>query len=151
MRSFEDFQAGETIDLGSYMVAEEEIIEFATRYDPQVFHIDPELAKDSFYGGLIASGWHTVAIYTRLLVNGLLRETKSFGSPGFDEVRWPRPVRPGDVLHGFFLVQECLSSRSRPNLGIVRSSCEMLNQHNKTVLTMQGVNFIGRSEQSDTH
>src|SRR5579871_83649 len=95
---FEDFQVGETIHLGSREITAEEIIAFAHQWDPQPFHVDPDLAKESLFGGLVASGWHTAVMYMRLLVDGFLNETASMGSPGIDELRWRKPVRPGDTL-----------------------------------------------------
>ena len=94
MRYLEDFTPGEIIELGSKTVSEEEILTFAREFDPQPFHIDPERARDSVYGGIIASGWHTIAIFMRLAVDGLFNDTISMGSPGVNEVRWLRPVRP---------------------------------------------------------
>ncbi len=95
MRFFEDFLEGDSIELGSHQVTEASIVEFARAYDPQPFHVDPEQARSSIYGGLIASGWHTAGIYMRMLVDQLLRDTASLGSPGIDELRWYVPVRPG--------------------------------------------------------
>src|SRR5258708_421531 len=102
MRYFEDFQVGDIFDLGSTTVTEEEIISFARQFDPQPFHTDPVLAKDSIFGGLVASGWHTTAMFMRLFFDGLLHETASIASPGVDDVRWLKPVRPGDVLRARF-------------------------------------------------
>jgi|SRR5579859_4114694 len=144
VRYFEDFQVGNTFDLGKISVTEEEIIGFAQQFDPQPFHVDPELAKDSIFGGLVASGWHTTALFMRLLVDGLLQETVSMGSPGVDEVRWLKPVHPDDVLHGRFTVLECTPSRSRANMGVVRSKSELFNQQDQLVLTVVGVHFLGR-------
>ncbi len=98
LQYFEDLQEGAIIELGSKIITEKEIIDFAQEFDPQPFHIDPEAAKSSFYGGLIASGWHTVSIYMRLLVDNFLNQTVSLGSPGLDNLRWLKPVRPGDSL-----------------------------------------------------
>src|SRR5438105_5852946 len=128
MRYFEDFHAGDIFDLGSVKITEEEIIAFARQFDPQPFHIDPERARDSIFGGLVASGWHTVSIFMRLFVDGVLNEAASIASPGVKEVRWLKPVRPGDVLRMRFIVVESLLSRSRANLGILRSRCEVFNQ-----------------------
>jgi acyl dehydratase len=146
MRYFEDFQVGETFDLGSRGVAEEEIISFARRFDPQPFHTDALRARDSIFGGLVASGWHTSAIFMRLFFDGLLSESASMGSPGIDALRWLKPVRPGDVLRATFKVIERTPSRSRPELGIIRSKCEMYNQADELVMSLEGVHFIGRRE-----
>ncbi|HEY7350760.1 MAG TPA: MaoC family dehydratase [Ktedonobacterales bacterium] len=144
IRYFEDFHVGEIIVLGAAQVTAEEIITFAKQFDPQPFHLDPEQARDSIFGGLVASGWHTTGLFMRLLVDGLLRETISIGSPGVDEVRWPRPVRPGDMLRACFTVLECTPSKSRPQMGILRSKCELFNQHDEVVMTLVGVHFVGR-------
>jgi acyl dehydratase len=144
IRYFEDFHVGDVFDLGSIQVTEEEIITFAKQFDPQPFHIDPERAKDSIFRGLVASGAHTTALFMRLLVDGLLSKTISIASPGVDEVRWRNPVRPGDQLRGRLTVVECIPSRSRPTMGILRSACEMVNQEDKVVLTLSGIHFVGR-------
>lgn len=141
---FEDFQPGDTFDLGERTVAEAEIVGFARANDPQPFHLDAEAAKDSIYGGLIASGWHTASIFMRLLVDGLLAESPSQGSPGVDELRWRRPVRPGDTLRGRLTVLDVTPSRSRPTLGVVRSQGELFNQAGEVVLELRAVNFFER-------
>lgn len=146
-RYFEDFQVGDTFDLGATQVTAEEIITFARQFDPQPFHLDPEQARDSIFGGLVASGWHSTALFMRLLVDGLLHETISMGSPGVDEIRWIRPLRPGDTLRGRFTVLECTPSRSRPNMGVVRSRCELLNQQDEAIMTLVGIHFFGRRPQ----
>lgn len=144
MRYFEDFQVGERIELGSVTVTEEEIIAFARQYDPQPFHISPEQAKHSFYGGLIASGWHTVSLLMRLMVDVLINDTISLGSPGVDEVRWLKPVRPNDTLHASLTIVDAVPSKRRAELGILTSSSEVFNQSGELVLTLKGVHFFGR-------
>ncbi len=148
MRYFEDFHVGDSFDLGSVTVTEQDIITFARQFDPQPFHVDPERAKDSIFGGLVASGGHTVSLFMRLLVDGLLNDAASIASPGLDELRWPNPVRPGDALRGRFTVIESKTSRSRPMLGIIRSRSEMFNQHDQLVMTFFGIHFIGRRPES---
>lgn len=144
MRYFEDLAAGETYDLGTLTVSEEDILEFAKRYDPQPFHIDPEAAEGSIYGGLIASGWHTCALYMRLLATGFLNDTASLGSPGVDEIRWPAPVRPGDQLSGSLEILTSRPSNSRADRGIVTSRGKLANQHGEAVLRLTAINLIGR-------
>lgn len=144
MRTFDDLAAGETIDLGTTSVTEAEILAFAREFDPQPFHVDPEAAAASPYGGLIASGWHTCALFMRLLATGFLNDTVSYGSPGIDELRWPRPVRPGDTLAGAFEILEARPSASRPDRGILRSRGTMTNQDGDEVLSCLATNFIGR-------
>src|SRR5215211_2365144 len=97
---FEDFVEGRTVDIGSKRFSAEEIIAFARAYDPQPMHTDPATARESVYGGLIASGWHTAAAYMRLLVDAIMGEAASIGSPGIDHLRWLKPVRPDDTLSG---------------------------------------------------
>lgn len=142
--TFEDLTPGRVFELGSIEVSEEEIVEFASRFDPQPFHVDPDAGAASHFGGLVASGWHTCALFMRLLVDGVVSRTTSMGSPGMDEVRWPAPVRPGDTLSGTFTVAEARASATKPDRGIVRSVCEMRNQHGTVVLTMRGMGMYGR-------
>jgi acyl dehydratase len=144
LRYFEDFSEGQTDDLGTFSFAEADIIEFAQKYDPQPMHTDPDAGRQSIYGSLIASGWQTVTHYMRLLVDGVIRESASLGSPGIDSLRWPKPVRPGDVLRARFTVLEARPSNSRPDWGIVRSRGEVVNQHEELVLQIDAVNFFAR-------
>jgi acyl dehydratase len=144
MRYFEDFVEGLTMDLGSHQFTAEDIVEFARAYDPQPMHTDAELARSSIYGGLIASGWHTAVTYMRLLVDSMMGQAESIGSPGLDNLRWLKPVRPGDTLRGRFRVIEAKESRSRPEWGIVRSQGQMLNQNDEVVMEIEAVNFFGR-------
>lgn len=141
---FEDFVEGQTVELGAFSLSEEEIIDFASKYDPQPMHVDPEAARQSIYGGLIASGWHTAASYMRLVVDNVLAGTDSIGSPGVDQLRWLKPVRPGDWLTARFHILETRTSNSRPERGIVRSRGELLNQAGDVVMTCEAVNFFGR-------
>ena len=144
MRYFEDFTPGQVIELGSWTITRDEIIAFAKQFDPQPFHLDDEAAKQTIYGGLIASGWHTGSIAMRLLYDALLKDTVSLGSPGVDELRWVKPVRPGDTLSVRVTVLECVPSRSKPDRGIVRSAVEMRNQHGEVVVTSKGLSLFGR-------
>jgi acyl dehydratase len=144
MYYFEDFQVGEAFDLGNTTVTEEEIMAFARCYDPQPFHTSPELAKESPFGGLIASGWLTIALFMRLFADVILKNTISLASPGADEIRWLLPVRPGDVLHARLTVLERRASRSRPEMGVVRFAWEMINQADEKVITLKSTHFLGR-------
>ena len=141
---FEDFQVGQVYELGSYTVSEEQILTFAREFDPQPFHVDRALAAESIYGGIIASGLHTASIFMRLLYDGLLCRSASMGSPGQDELRWLRPVRPGDTLTARGTVEELIPSKSKPDRGLVRKSYEVLNQHGEKVMTMRGLGMFGR-------
>jgi acyl dehydratase len=143
IRYLEDFVAGQTLELGSHEFTAESIIAFAREFDPQPMHVDPEQARSSPYGGLIASGWHTVGAYMRLLVDGLIGGTVSLGSPGIDQLRWLKPVRPGDVLSARITFLETKLSRSRPDRGILRSRGEMVNQVGEVVMSVEAANFIG--------
>lgn len=138
-RWFEDFQPGDVAEFGDYPITEADIIAFAERYDPQSFHTDPDAAKHSPYGGLIASGWQTASVMMRLMVEHFIPPNASLGSPGVDELRWPKPVRPGDRLRVRITVQEVVPSRSKPDRGVVRSFTEVLNQHGEAVMTTRGM------------
>lgn len=107
-------------------------------------HVDPEAARASIYGGLIASGWHTVASYMRRLVDGVIGDSASLGSPGIDNVRWPKPVRPGQPLRCRFIVLDSRLSNSRPDRGIVRSRGEVLDQDDEVMMSLEAVNFFAR-------
>ena len=144
LRHFEDFRPGDVIELGSRTITKEAIIAFAKEFDPQVFHVDEEAAKQTIYGGLLASGWHTGSLLMRLLYDGLVARTASLGSPGIDELRWLKPVRPGDTLAGRMTVIESIPSRSKPDRGMVRSLMELRNQHGEVVLTVKGLSLLGR-------
>jgi acyl dehydratase len=134
--TFEDFEPGQVYELGSKVVTADEIVAFARQFDPQPFHLDPEAAKDSVFGGLIASGWHTGAMWMRLYVDSLLGGASGQGSSGIEELRWLAPVRPGDTLSGRLIVLEVTSSESHPERGTIRIRGEMVNQDGVTVMSM---------------
>ncbi len=138
-RFFEDFRPGEVLEFGDYLVTEEEIVDFAKRYDPQPFHVDRKAAEESIYGGLIASGWMTGSIVMRLLVDHFISPASSMGSPGVDEIRWTRPVRPGDRLKLRVTVVETRRSQSKPDRGIVQVQEEAINQDGETVMSIRGM------------
>lgn len=140
-RYFEDYPVGSVHECGPLPVAEEEIIAFARRYDPQYFHTDPDAAKRSPYGGLIASGWHTAALMMRLLVDNVISAVASVGSPGVKELRWVKPVRPGDRLSIRVTIRSARRSRSKPDRGIVEFFVEVMNQKRETVMTMESAGF----------
>jgi acyl dehydratase len=147
MRYFEDVEAGETEVLGSHTLTQAEIIAFARRYDPQPFHIDPEAARATIFGGLIASGWHTCAIMMRLSVEAARRrEAAITGSPGVDSCRWLKPVRPGDTVTARSEVLATWPSRSKP-IGFVRCRIEMVNQRGEAVLDLVGVSMYRRGRE----
>ena len=144
MRYWEDIKAGDVVELGSHTMDKERMVAFAREFDPQPFHIDEKAAEASIWGGLIASGWLTGSTLMRLLYDGFLKDTASLGSPGVDELRWLKPVRPGDTLAARLTVTEATASRSKPDRGIVRTRMELMNQRGEVVMTITGVNFISR-------
>jgi acyl dehydratase len=144
VRYFEDFQAGDVSEFGPVSVTAEDIVEFAQRYDPQPFHLDAEAGAATPYGGLIASGWHTIALYMGMFVRGVLLDSASLGSPGVEELRWLAPVRPGDELRGRSTVTEARASSTNPRRGTVFTTNEMLNQDGVVVMTMKARGFFER-------
>ncbi|HZR09573.1 MAG TPA: MaoC family dehydratase [Myxococcales bacterium] len=144
MRYFEDFAEGQVYELGEATVNEAEILEFARRFDPQPFHIDPAAAKRSMYGGLIASGWHTGSLFMSLMVRGLLHDAASLGSAGVDELRWLKPVRPGDTLRGRLSVTSARPSAKRADRGTVFTLGEMFNQQGERVFLVRSSGMFAR-------
>ena len=141
-RYFEDYAPGSVYEFGSIRVDEEEVIAFGKRYVPLSYHVDPELAKKSIYGGVIASGWHTASLMMRLYTDHYLSRVANLGSPGVDELRWDKPVRPGDELSLRVTVRDARRSSSRPDRGIVHSFIEVLNQRREVVMSVKMVNFM---------
>jgi len=141
-RYFEDYVPGLVQEFGSVTVDEDEVLEFGKRYVPLPYHIDKEAAKSSIYGGVIASGWHTAALMMRLYTENYLSRVANLGSPGGDELRWDKPVFPGDELSVRATVIEARRSESRPDRGIVRTLIEVLNQKKEVVMSMKMVNFV---------
>jgi acyl dehydratase len=141
-RWFEDYVPGDVHEFGAMAVQEDEILAFGRRFDPQLFHTDPQAAKSTEYGGLIASGWHTASLMMRMYSDHYLSRVATLVSPGVDELRWLLPVRPGDTLSIRVTVLDARRSRSRPDRGIVRSRIEVLNQRRKPVLTVTASNFL---------
>jgi len=143
-RYFEDYTVGDRLASAAAGISEDMILDFARTYDPQPFHVDPEAAKGSIYGGLIASGFQTLALGFRLIWDTGLFQGTSMGSPGFDELRWLRPVRPGDTLRVEAEVAEVRPSSSKPDRGIVRIAYRYLNQADEPVLTFTSMHLIKR-------
>ncbi len=141
-RDFEAYVPGVTVDCGSFSISEADIIAFAKEYDPQPFHVDPVSAADGPFGGLIASGWQTTSMMMRLLVEHFVSPESGLGAAGVDEIRWPKPVRPGDTLHVRATGLEARRSQSRPDRGIIRSLAEVTNSGGETVLRLTAINFI---------
>ena len=143
-RYFEDYVEGDVHNFGSIEAEADEIIAFAKRYDPQSLHTDPEAAKLTPFGCLIASGWHTAGLMMRLYVEHYLTHVASLTSPGLDELRWLKPVRPGDRLSVRVTVLKAVASKSKPDRGVVTSSVEVFNQADEAVMSLKVVNIIGR-------
>jgi acyl dehydratase len=139
-RYFEDYTIGATYICGTFTMTEDEIIQFATQYDPQMMHIDRDLAAQGPFGEVIASGWHTIAKTMRLVVENFLPHN-GLAAPGVDEVRWLRPVRPGDTLTLHATIQDARRSRGKPDRGLLHILLELLNQHGEVVLSMKPMNL----------
>jgi acyl dehydratase len=144
VRYWQDFRVGEVTDLGTVDVTEEELLAFARRYDPQPFHVDPEAARDTPFGGLIASGWHTAALFMSLYARTMLADAASLGSPGVEELRWWEPVRPGDRLGGRVTVVDAWPSSTTPGRGTVVIDGELFNQEGTRVLSLRARGFFAR-------
>jgi acyl dehydratase len=141
---WEDLTPGTTRDLGSVSPSAEEMRAFASQYDPQPFHVDEEAAKRSIFGGICASGWHTCALAMRLMVDNFLCHSSSLGSPGLENLKWLKPVFPGDTLSLKHTIVESRAMASRPDVGLVRTVWEMSNQHGDKVLHMEGYGMFRR-------
>jgi acyl dehydratase len=143
-RYLEDYVEGDVHRFGEIVVEADELIAFAKRFDPQAMHTDPEAAKNTPFGGLIASGWHTAGLMMRLYVEHYLTNVASLASPGLDELRWLKPVRPGDMLSVCVTVLKTVPSKSKPDRGAVTSFIEVINQASEIVMTLKVVNIIGK-------
>jgi acyl dehydratase len=141
---WEDFPVGEVREFGSMPVTREAVLAFATQFDPQPFHTNDEAAAASLFGKLSASGWHTCAMTMRMMCDNYLLQSSSLGSPGIDNLRWLKPVYPGDTLSVRLTVVESRPMASRANVGLVSSKWEVMNQQRDVVLTMQGWGMFGR-------
>lgn len=137
-RWFEDFAVGQSDEFGDHLVTEAEIIEFAQRFDPQPFHVDPVAAAQSSFGGLVASGWMSCSVLMRMMCDHFISPASSMGSPGLDELRWLRPVRPGDRLHVRVSILEVRRSTSRPDRGSVLMRQELVDHDGNVALTQRG-------------
>jgi acyl dehydratase len=142
---FEDIEVGSTTRFGAYHVTRDEVIDFARRYDPQPFHLSDEAAAKTHFGRIAASGWHSCAMMMRMLVDHMT-ETKQagLGSPGIDELRWLKPVYPGDTLRMESEILEKTASRSRPDMGSYKTATTVFNQHDEPVMTLRSIGLIRR-------
>jgi len=138
-RYFEDYRVGEQVEFGSYRMTEEQIVAFARDFDPQPFHVDKDAARQTVYGGLVASGWHTASAMMRMMVDHFISRKTSMGSPGMDEIRWLKPVRPGDTLRVRLTVLSAKRSTSKPDRGVIDQLVEVINQNGDVVMASKGI------------
>src|SRR5260221_13399404 len=143
-RYLEDFAVGQTFGSGRMRIEEERIKSFAAEFDPKAFHLDEEAARQTLFRGLAASGWHTAAVTMRLLVESEMRPAGGIVGAGFDELRWPRPVRPGDELHVESEILEVRPSKSRPEQGVIKVKTTTLNQNGEPVQAFIGNLIVPR-------
>jgi acyl dehydratase len=143
-RYWDDYEIGARFQLGSTSFTAEEIVGFAREFDPQNFHVDVEAARESMFGGLIASGWHVVSKLMRLFVDNYVDRRTALGSPGVDEIRWLKPVRPGDILTAWVECSGKVPSKSRPDMGVIHEHWRATNQKGEVVLTLKGINMVRR-------
>jgi acyl dehydratase len=142
---FEDLDVGAETDFGSYHVTREEVLEFARKYDPQPFHLSDEEAAKTHFGRLSASGWHTAAMTMAVIARKVVAEEQAgLGSPGIDELRWKKPVYPGDTLHVRGRILDKTPSRSRPDMGSFRTETIVTNQDGQVVMTFNSIVLIRR-------
>jgi len=143
MLYYEDIETGTIQKYGSYEVTREEVMEFATKYDPQSFHLDDEAAAKTHFGRLSASGWHTASMAMRMMVDNMSAHKQAgLGSPGVDELRWIKPVYPGDTLRCESETLSKRQSKSRPEMGILMGRVTVFNQHDEKVMTMDSTGLI---------
>jgi acyl dehydratase len=143
--AYEDFSVGAALDLGEKRVTAQEIVEFASEFDPQPMHLDADAGKASILGGLSASGWHTCAMFMRMLCDAFLLDSTSQGAPGIDQVKWKKPVLAGDRLNGRCTVLAKRRSKSKPQLGLVSVRSELFNQRGESVFELENtVMFLAR-------
>jgi len=148
-RYFEDYVEGSIYELGKIKVNQEEMVEYAKNFDPQDMHIDEAKANAGPFKGLIASGWFTGSVFMRLYAVHYLSNASSMASPGFEDLKWNAPVRPGDLLTGRVTIKEVIRSRSKPDRGVVKTFCEIINQDEVVVMSINAVNMIACRSSED--
>ena len=148
-RYLEDYTEGAVYVLGEIEVDGKEMVEFAKRFDPQDMHVNEAKAKAGPFKGLIASGWFTGSVFMRLFATHYLSNTSSMASPGFDDLKWNAPVRPGDILKGQVTINEVKRSKSKPDRGVVKTFCEIINQDEVVVMSIRAVNMIASRSGKD--
>ena len=141
---WEDFPVGKVSEFGGMTITAEDIVRFASEFDPQPFHLDEEAGRKSLFGGLCASGWHTCALAMRMMCDAYLLESSSLGSPGLENIRWIKPVRPGDTLRLRMVILEARPMESKPDVGLLRNRWELINQNNEEVMQMEGYGMFRR-------
>ena len=146
MRYFEDFAVGEVIELGSYTATSEEIIEFAEQFDPAPFHVSESGGKNSMFGGLVASGWHSCAIGMRMMCDSFLLDSAAQGAPGIEFIKWLNPVRPGTRVSGQGIVKSRRESGSRPNIGLVQFRFEFRNEKDEPLMELENWIMFARKK-----
>jgi acyl dehydratase len=144
LQFWEDFPVGDVRDFGGLPVTREAVLAFARQFDPQPFHVDDDAARESLFGGLCASGWHTAAMAMRMMCDGYLLDSASLGSPGIDQLRWLQPVFPGDTLRVRMTVLAARPMASRPTVGLVQTRWDVRNQRDEPVMTMEGWGMFRR-------
>ena len=144
---WEDFREGQVLEFGAVEDKRDDIVRFAAEFDPQRFHLDEDAARDSLFGGLVASGWHTASMSMRMMWEGYLHRAESLGSPGIESLKWLLPVRPGDTLRMRLTVLESRPLKSRPGIGLVKSRHQVLNERDEVVMEMDGYGMFGRRPQ----
>jgi acyl dehydratase len=144
MRYFEDLKVGDKFNTADHLMTEEDIIAFGRQFDPQPFHLDPEAAKATLFGRLVASGWHTAAVGMRLMVQGEMALDGGVIGQGMESLRWPRPVLPGDRLRVVTEVEELRPAPARPDRGLIKLHCRTYNQHGKIVQDMVATLLVAR-------
>ena len=148
MRYFEDLEVGAETYFGSYEVTRDEVLEFARKYDPQPFHLSDEEAAKTHFGRLSASGWHTCAMTMAVIARHVVKDDQAgLGSPGIDELRWLKPVRPGDTLTGWVECAAKVPSKSKPTMGVIHEQWRVENQNGELVMTTKGINMVRRRPQ----
>lgn len=142
-RYFEDYEPGATYELGEFCLSEADIIEFARRFDPQPFHLDHEAAAKSHFGGLVASGWHTASAMMRVVVERFISSVAGMGSPGVNEIRWLKPVRPGERLRVQVTIEQARRSESKPDRGLIHTLMEVIGPDDEPRMRVRSVGMVG--------
>ena len=148
---WEDFREGHVREFGKMTVNRDEIVRFASQFDPQPFHLDEAAGERSLFAGLVASGWHTASMAMRIICDAYLLQSSSLGSPGIEALQWLLPVRPGDTLRVRLTVLEARPLKSRPGVGLVKSRHDVLNQHDQVVMRMEAYGMFGQRPKPGPH